>query len=58
MSSFSTREGVPIPLRESLVPGVIPILRKLDIEERVAAISVLKPGVSFYPGGGDVTSVI
>ena len=37
---------------ESLVPGVIPILRKLDIEERVAAISVLKPGVSFYPGGG------
>ena len=36
---------------ESLVPGVIPILRILGIEERVAAISVLKPGVSFYPDG-------
>ena len=32
---------------ESLIPAVIPILRSLGIEERVAAISMHKPGVSF-----------
>ena len=37
---------------ESLVPGLIPVLRRLGIEERVANIGVLKPGVTFYPGAG------
>lgn len=37
---------------ESLIPSVIPVLRKLGIEERVAAFSVLKPGASFFHGGG------
>ena len=37
---------------ESLVPGVLPILRRLGIEEKVAEISVRKPGVSFYPQPG------
>ena len=37
---------------ESLVPGVVPILRRLGIEERVAQIGVRKPGVTFYSSGG------
>lgn len=32
---------------ESLIPAVIPVLRKLDLEERAAAICVYKPGVTF-----------
>lgn len=32
---------------ESLVPAIIPLLRKLGIEVRAAAISMRKPGVSF-----------
>ena len=32
---------------ESLIPAVVPLLRKLELEERVAAISQHKPGVSF-----------
>ena len=35
---------------ESLIPAVVPILRQLQIEERVAAISQHKPGVSFLHG--------
>lgn len=32
---------------ESLIPAIIPVLRRLGIEERVAAVSQHKPGVSF-----------
>jgi flavin-dependent dehydrogenase len=32
---------------ESLVPAVVPVLRRLGLEERVAAIGLRKPGVSF-----------
>ena len=32
---------------ESLVPAVIPMLRRLGIEEEIAAIGLLKPGASF-----------
>ncbi len=32
---------------ESLVPAVIPILRRLGIEEEIAAIGLMKPGASF-----------
>ena len=36
---------------ESLVPAVVPVLRKLGVEEQVAAIGLPKPGVSFtLPG--------
>lgn len=38
---------------ESLVPAVIPILRKLGVEDRVAAISQFKPGASFYHTNGE-----
>ena len=36
---------------ESLVPAVVPVLRRLGVEERVAAIGLLKPGVSFTMPG-------
>lgn len=32
---------------ESLIPAVVPLLRELGIEERVAEVSQFKPGVSF-----------
>lgn len=32
---------------ESLVPAVIPMLRRLRVEEEIAAIGLLKPGASF-----------
>jgi flavin-dependent dehydrogenase len=32
---------------ESLIPAVVPMLRKLGLEERVAAICLKKPGVTF-----------
>lgn len=37
---------------ESLIPAVIPILRKLGIEDCVRDISTYKPGASFFHGGG------
>lgn len=37
---------------ESLIPSVIPVLRKLGIEDRVREFSVYKPGASFFHGGG------
>src|SRR5664280_3474734 len=35
---------------ESLIPAVVPVLRKLGLEERAAAICQVKPGVSFTFG--------
>jgi flavin-dependent dehydrogenase len=35
---------------ESLIPAIVPVLRKLGIEERAAAVCQLKPGVSFTFG--------
>ena len=32
---------------ESLIPAIIPVLRKLGIEERIAAVCQYKPGVTF-----------
>ncbi len=32
---------------ESLIPAVVPVLRKLGLEERAAAICQHKPGVTF-----------
>jgi hypothetical protein len=37
---------------ESLVPGVVPLFRRLGIEDRVAACGVKKPGVTFFPAIG------
>src|SRR6266853_1670126 len=38
---------------ESLIPSIIPVLRKLGLEERAAAICQHKPGVSFTFGLGE-----
>ncbi|HSY43551.1 MAG TPA: tryptophan 7-halogenase, partial [Candidatus Acidoferrum sp.] len=38
---------------ESLIPAIIPVLRKLDLEDRVAAICQHKPGVSFTLSADD-----
>lgn len=37
---------------ESLIPGVVPIFRQLGVEDRVAKMSTLKPGASFFSTGG------
>ncbi len=37
----------PLVVGESLVPAVVPYLRRLGIEEQVAGFSVLKPGATF-----------
>ncbi|MEO8084176.1 MAG: tryptophan 7-halogenase, partial [Ardenticatenales bacterium] len=36
---------------ESLIPSIVPLLRRLGVEDAVAAISQHKPGVSFVWGG-------
>lgn len=38
---------------ESLIPSIIPVLRRLGIEERAAAVCQHKPGVSFTLGPGE-----
>ncbi len=35
---------------ESLIPAIIPVLRRLGLEERVAEVGLYKPGVSFVFG--------
>lgn len=47
---FDEDERPPVLVGESLVPGLIPVLRELGLEERVAAMGVYKPGVSFQFG--------
>jgi flavin-dependent dehydrogenase len=39
---------------ESLIPSIIPVLRRLGIEERAAAFCQFKPGVSFTGLGDDI----
>ena len=38
---------------ESLIPAMVPIFRRLGIEDRVAEISIRKPGVSFLMEGSE-----
>jgi len=58
LATFLARQGAEVTLfddgrrpellvGESLVPAVIPILKRLGIEEETAMLGVLKPGVSF-----------
>jgi flavin-dependent dehydrogenase len=46
----------PLVVGESLVPAVIPILRRLGIEEEVASWSVVKPGATFVFDADDELS--
>ncbi len=38
---------------ESLIPAILPVLRKLGIEDRVAAVGLHKPGVTFVMSEDD-----
>ena len=44
---FDAGRRPPLTVGESLVPAVVPILRRLGIERQVADTSCVKPGVSF-----------
>src|SRR5262245_62864155 len=44
---FDDGRHPPLLVGESLVPAVIPILRRLGFEEEAAGFSQVKPGVSF-----------
>lgn len=48
---FDDEKRPALLVGESLVPAIVPYLRELEIEERVAAISLHKPGVSFLHRG-------
>jgi flavin-dependent dehydrogenase len=61
LASLLTMKGVDVTLfddgrrpdlivGESLIPAIVPVLRKLALEERAAAICQHKPGVSFTLG--------
>jgi flavin-dependent dehydrogenase len=44
---FTNERRPDLIVGESLIPAIIPVLRRLGVEERVAEIGVYKPGVSF-----------
>src|SRR5882724_7807594 len=44
---FDDGRHPPLLVGESLVPAVVPILRRLGLEEETAGFSQVKPGVSF-----------
>jgi flavin-dependent dehydrogenase len=46
----------PIVVGESLVPAVVPFLRRLGVEEEVASYSTYKPGATFILDRDDVMS--
>jgi len=61
LASLLTMKGVDVTLfddgrrpdlivGESLIPAIVPVLRKLGVEERAAAICQHKPGVTFTLG--------
>jgi len=54
---FDDGRRPPLLVGESLVPAVIPILRRLDLEKETASFSRLKPGVSFVWSPTDRVSV-
>lgn len=45
---FDDEKRPDLLVGESLIPGVVPVFRQLGIEDRVAALSVRKPGASFF----------
>jgi flavin-dependent dehydrogenase len=44
---FQRGKRPPIVVGESLVPAIVPFLKKLGVEEEVASYSIYKPGASF-----------
>ncbi len=52
---FADERTPDLVVGESLIPAIVPLLRTLGIEERVARISQKKPGVSFvHPDLADI----
>ncbi len=47
VTMFTNERRPGLIVGESLIPALIPVLRRLGVEERVAAIGLHKPGVSF-----------
>lgn len=47
MTLFDDGRRPDLIVGESLIPGVVPVLRRLGLEERAAAICQHKPGVTF-----------
>jgi flavin-dependent dehydrogenase len=47
VTMFQRGKRPPILVGESLVPAIIPFLRKLGVEDEVKSYSVLKPGATF-----------
>jgi flavin-dependent dehydrogenase len=69
LGTFLARAGVavtlfdggkrpPLIVGESLVPAVVPFLKRLGIEEEVAAYSTWKPGATFTFDAGDAMSFL
>ena len=50
VTTFDDGRRPDLIVGESLIPAVVPVLRKLGLEERAAAICQVKPGVSFTFG--------
>src|SRR5437870_11246802 len=40
-------KAVPLIVGESLVPAIVPMLRRLGVEEEVSGFSTFKPGATF-----------
>jgi len=53
---FQRGQRPPLIPGESLVPAVIPFLRKLGVEDEIATYSTWKPGATFTLGRGDEMS--
>ena len=49
---FDNEKRPDLLVGESLIPAVIPLLRRLGVEDAVAACSQRKPGASFFHGNG------
>ena len=52
---FNDDRRPPLLVGESLLPSVVPILKKLELEDRVREFSAYKPGASFFHGSGTRT---
>ncbi len=48
---FQPENNASIMVGESMVPAVVPILRRLGVEERIKSIGRFKPGAAFYIKG-------
>ncbi|HEY7538542.1 MAG TPA: NAD(P)/FAD-dependent oxidoreductase [Methylomirabilota bacterium] len=54
---FDDPRRPPLLVGESLVPAVVPILRRLGIEEQIASFSRIKPGATFTWSSDDEVRV-